>query len=512
MSLSLRALARALLLVPALALLGASAALAQGQPNREAPDVPAETEASDAAAAEGPHGGLSLDDERPLPDYDGRPDPGPTPGQKALWVPRVLLAPAYVVNEFVLRRPLEFIAIRAEQSHFGPKVANALTFGTGGRVGVIPTAFFDFGLRPSIGLSFWSNDLPTDNDRLRVHLATGGKDWWLASVTQRFSLTNRGSGNAAFRDTHLALRFRFHQRPDHLVNGPRPSGAALYHAYGRTDLSGGGGVEVRLGQLDGVRVDVDGARHRYFDGDGSVRRADREVTEGIFAAGSAISAAPLNDYRIVRTNVELQLDTRSEDATEAGDGARLVVGGGLSHGTYIESTHPGFASRTSLVRPDLDDEGFDFARTYARGGLFWDVNDLRRVLSLSTEVEMASALGDSVIPLDELPRLGGGEGLRSHYVGTFRGETTTVTTLQWSYPVWMQVDGFMYAAVGQAFGENFSGFDVGSFASGYGFGLRSSGDRDSAFEMHLALGTTPFDADSFGIDSVRFAVGASRGF
>jgi hypothetical protein len=43
---------------------------------------------------------------RELPDYDGRGGAPRTPGQKALWVPRILLSPLYFVSEFVIRRPL----------------------------------------------------------------------------------------------------------------------------------------------------------------------------------------------------------------------------------------------------------------------------------------------------------------------------------------------------------------------------------------------------------------------
>src|SRR6188474_2973506 len=43
---------------------------------------------------------------RPQPDYDGRGGRPETPARRALWVPRILLSPAYFVSEFLIRRPL----------------------------------------------------------------------------------------------------------------------------------------------------------------------------------------------------------------------------------------------------------------------------------------------------------------------------------------------------------------------------------------------------------------------
>ncbi|HYP90115.1 MAG TPA: hypothetical protein VEQ59_18220, partial [Polyangiaceae bacterium] len=43
---------------------------------------------------------------RAKPDYDGRGGTPQPPARKALWVPRVLLFPAYVVSEYLVRRPL----------------------------------------------------------------------------------------------------------------------------------------------------------------------------------------------------------------------------------------------------------------------------------------------------------------------------------------------------------------------------------------------------------------------
>src|SRR5690242_17423021 len=52
---------------------------------------------------------------RALPDYDGRGNPEAS-SSPALWVPRVLLSPAYLVSEYGIRRPLGFLISSAERA------------------------------------------------------------------------------------------------------------------------------------------------------------------------------------------------------------------------------------------------------------------------------------------------------------------------------------------------------------------------------------------------------------
>ena len=42
--------------------------------------------------------------------------------------------------------------------------------------------------------------------------------------------------------------------------------------------------------------------------------------------------------------------------------------------------------------------------------------------------------------------------------------------------------------------------------------LDASADRDSAFSLLVGAATSPFDADDYGIDSVRITIGSQRGF
>src|SRR3954470_396562 len=86
---------------------------------------------------------------RALPDYDGRGGPRQTPGQKALWVPRILLSPAYFVSEFLIRRPLGVAITAAERAQLPKALYDFFAFGPDHKAGIVPIGFIDFGFKPS---------------------------------------------------------------------------------------------------------------------------------------------------------------------------------------------------------------------------------------------------------------------------------------------------------------------------------------------------------------------------
>lgn len=467
---------------------------------------------------------IPMDERREVPDYDGREAAPPTAGERALWVPRVLLAPVWVVNEFVLRRPLEAIVLAAEQGEALEKIAYVLTFGTGGRVGLVPTALIDFGFRPSVGLYLWANDTPTEGDRLRVSGAYGGSDWWQFRLTERIAIGDAaGAGNQRFEYRHLMLEFAYEQRPDHLAYGlgalrdPEP----LAIAYEQKHLYGAGGLEWRFGELDGFELHIEGGRRRFENGDRRVERADIGLRE-VGNSGSTLelltrpdaTGTPLTtftDYRYVATTVRVSLDSRDNDVTTPGDGARIELGTRLSHGTFVRPTERRLAEASTLLDDELAGDRFVIARPYVHAGLFWDVNDYRRVLSLVQTLEWAETLSGRPVPWAELPSLGGGAPMRGFVPGRMRGRSTMTTTLAYQYPIWVSLDAFLFAGAGQAFGERFDGATPGGLAGNFGFGVRSATDRDAAFELLVGAGTTRLDSDRFGVESVRFLIGATRG-
>ncbi|MEM1417189.1 MAG: hypothetical protein AAGH15_19985, partial [Myxococcota bacterium] len=117
---------------------------------------------------------VGVDDRREVPDYDGRG--GPTRRvYHALWPVRILLFPAWVVTEFVLRRPLAYAVTGVERNDLITKANDALHFGPNDEFLLVPTFNFDFGLRGNIGAIFRYRDaLGIDGNKIGVSYTTAG--------------------------------------------------------------------------------------------------------------------------------------------------------------------------------------------------------------------------------------------------------------------------------------------------------------------------------------------------
>jgi AAA family ATP:ADP antiporter len=68
---------------------------------------------------------------RDLPDYDGRGGEPTTPEDVAVWVPRRALAPAYLVMEYGVRRPVGALITGAERAHLPEALYNFFIFRAG---------------------------------------------------------------------------------------------------------------------------------------------------------------------------------------------------------------------------------------------------------------------------------------------------------------------------------------------------------------------------------------------
>src|SRR5450432_332821 len=114
---------------------------------------------------------------RQIPNYDGRGSEPTTAGDAALWIPRALLLPPYIVSEYVIRRPLGALIAGAERAGVPQELYDLFTFGPDHKAGIVPVAFVEFGFRPSVGVySFW-DDAFVDGHDLRLTAATWGSDW-----------------------------------------------------------------------------------------------------------------------------------------------------------------------------------------------------------------------------------------------------------------------------------------------------------------------------------------------
>jgi hypothetical protein len=102
---------------------------------------------------------------RKAADYGGYKTAAPSPGSVVLWIPRLVLAPLYLVTEYVIRAPLSVVVPAAERADLPRVLEDFFLFGPNHKAGILPAGFLSFGLNPSVGVyGFWHDALAAGND------------------------------------------------------------------------------------------------------------------------------------------------------------------------------------------------------------------------------------------------------------------------------------------------------------------------------------------------------------
>lgn len=423
---------------------------------------------------------------RPLPDYDGRDVANPRQ-RRALWVPRVALAPLYGLWEYGFRTPVGKTVTAIEKGDIPKHTRTLLTMGSGGALLVYPTAMFDFGLRPSIGVSVNVDGPPGGVGRSRIAFAFGGKRWWLFTAKQRFFFSRRPFENRTWTASNASFGFHFEQRPDHVFRGIGSDHGPQTRFF-RERLGTEVGLELVFGTLDGLSTFVRAERNRF--GPGGIRR-NPSIEEEYDVADPRVAPGFETGYQAVTFGGRLALDSR-EQRPGNGTGARLEPS--------VEAV------------AELSSDGFAAIRAGVEAALFADLGGNRVVgVRLWTQIVEPLRSGKRV-PFTELVTLGGNEVMRGHFPGWTRDWSVGTATLQYTWPIWVYLDGLVFVETGGGFGRRFDSFDPDSLAMSWGIGVRSNRDRDAGFTALLAFGTTTFGAEDQGIDTVRLVVGTDRGF
>jgi hypothetical protein len=434
--------------------------------------------AADPAAA--PQAPSEESPPRTLPDYDGRPAPGPDAGDVLLWVPRVVLFPLYFVTEVLIREPLGFLIAGAERNGVPAALYEFFTFGEQHQAGIVPTAFVSFDFQPSVGLyAFWNDAFFKGHD-LRLRAGFGGRQWISAAVSERFYLD-------AERAHRLALEAALLQRPDYTYFGIGPDTRQSNLARYGQDL-----LEAR------VLYDQTGWRSNFLHAKVVLRSVDfrrggydgdptlvEQVARGTFAPPPRAASG----YEVLATELIAALDTR-EAPPASGSGLRVGAGGGYSL--------------------DLQERG-GFVRYGAGVGAFWDLNQRQRVLSLTATTRFVDPAGGGVIPFTELVSLGGTEPMRGLYPGRLYDRSSAVLDLSYRWPIWIWLDGSIHSEFGNVFGPRLDGFRAGRLRWSGALGVESKGTPDSQFQLLIGVGTETFESGG-KIDSLRIAAGATSGF
>jgi hypothetical protein len=313
---------------------------------------------------------------RPLPAYEGRPPPAPTPGEIALWVPRILFSPVYLTSEYLIRAPLGALISLAERSNIPQALYDFFAFGPDHKAGVAPIAFVDFGFNPSVGVyAFWDDAIFKGND-LRAHASVWSDDWLGGSLVERIRFHANDS---------LALKLLAVRRPDHVFYGVGPSALESARTRYAEDL-------IELGALASFGL----WRASHFEAGVGVRSAS--FRDGRYGAdpgiveSAAVGAFPLPDgfargYTAEVNDVLVALDSRRA-FPEEGSGVRLEVQG----------------EQGSDLRQSVGSGWLHYA---ASAGGFVDVGGHRRVVSLTATAMFSDPLGPRPVPFTELVSVGG---------------------------------------------------------------------------------------------------------
>jgi surface antigen Omp85-like protein len=471
---------------------------APGSVPAEQASAPAASEQAPALsrAAAGSSPARGPDDRRALPDYDGRPE-RTTLGDVALWVPRVVLFPLYVVSEYVVRRPLGWLATTAERERWPTLILNFFTFGDR-QGGIIPTGLIDTGMRASIGVyAFW-NDFAVAGNDLRLRATYGGAGYFQLRMADRFPL---GGGS-------FAATFAYDTRRDNVFRGIGRNLDVARSRYGST--SSRGDLSYRLPWVRSSYARLI-AELRETELDGDPRCCDDQPSVNDEVRLAAFGTPPGMDqvYDVAGQSAELVLDSRwprfpeglelgSDYVAPPGTGVRVALRGGA-----FEVLGQSLATDQALADA--------WVRYGITVGGSYDLTGEQRSVSAAVIVDFVEPIGAGDVPMTDLVSLGGERPLRGFLPNQFLDRSAAALRLEYRWPVAVWLDGSLLYEAGNVFGEGLAGFDVAQFRSSYGIGLTAVGAQDHPFQALIAIGTKPYE-DGARVDSFRFVFGTTAGF
>ena len=419
---------------------------------------------------------------RTPPNFDGRGGAPQSPSRKALWLPRVLLAPAYFVAEYVIRRPLGFAVSSAERAKLPEVLYNFLMVGPT-NVGVVPFFLVDFGFEPSVGLYAYWDDAGFKGHQLRLRGSTWGPHWLSGTLTERFhpapSLELSLTGTATRRPDYAFYGIGPKARESSLVRYGANSVNASFES--RYDFAGRSFIELGAGYRGVTFKDTD------YD--------DASLVDAVRAGRLPEPAGLTEGYRAGIARARVALDSRGRARTNTGTRIELAAEGGASQN---------FASSPSGATPG-------WQRYRATWGGFFGLKRGGRLVSLDVSAQLAEPLGSRYVPFTELATLGGSVYLSGFRTGRLRDRSSVAVSARYSWPIWMWLRGSLQGGVGNVFGARFDGFDPRLFRGSLAMGLEGNTSQDSVLEALVGVGTETF-ASGAALNSARVIVGARRGF
>lgn len=445
------------------------------------------------------------DKERDAPDYDGRGDEPVTAGDVFIWIPRAVFSPVYLVTEYLIRWPVGKLTAWLDVNDIPDLVSDFFTFGPGGKSGLVPSGLIDFGFRPSIGLYFFSNDTLWNGSAVRTHLAFGGVDWYRATATLRHQISQESAKRHA---SMVQIKGTYSHRPDWKFFGVGANTFSDEEARFTAQLIDGElSYDGGFWRSSHIRLDA-GVRDAQFKdkaccGDLSVGEA---VAMGFYQTPTLFD----DGYLVLYSGLNGILDSRERPNAYEGAGSDFVTPSATGIKLGARAT---FVSglRDSPVPGQADGEPIGYAKYGGTLGAFVDIYN-QRTLGLQLIIDFVDPLSDDgQIPFFDLVSLGGSRPMRGFLERRLLGRSSAVAELEYSWPIWVWLDGSLNYSLGNVFGERLKDFDTALLRQSFGLGFRANSARDHTFEFLLAFGTETFDQGG-KLDSVRFVFGSTAGF
>jgi hypothetical protein len=424
---------------------------------------------------------------RPLPDYDGRGGAPKTPGQKALIVPRVLLFPAYVVSEYLVRRPLGAAITYVERAGWPGAIYDFLALGESHPIGAMPFVLVDFGFQPSVGIYAYWDDAGIPGHQLRLRGSTWGRSWLSGTATERFFVG---------QPLELSWTGTLTRRPDYAFHGIGPDAresAKVRYAGDSAFLRFESRYTFKRRNFVETGVGYRGASYGHTDWDEDDRgQPDFQPSLDEAVASGELPEPPgfRDGFRAPFAGVRVLLDSRG--ASRERDGVRLDV-------SAEQSVDLANSPASGWIR---------------YGGTLWgfvDLNQGGRTVSLALTAILVDPRGDRPVPFTQLASPTGGRIMAGFRSGRLYDRSAAVAMLRYSWPIWLALSGTLQAGVGNVFGEHFEGFRLDRARLSSAFGLETQGSRDSVFHALVGFGTETFDSGG-QLDSIRLLVGVRNGF
>jgi len=416
---------------------------------------------------------------RPVPDYDGRGNPDADSGSWPLWIPRILLSPVYVAHEYLLRRPLGAFVTKAERDHWADSVEEIFTFGPKGNNVIYPTALFDFGLLPSVGVYYAGEDFLAADNTLRVHAATWGRPWISATIADHYAFDSSNT---------IQARFDFRRAEDNIFFGIGPDVRSNTESrFGLEKAEASLSYHMKIPGRES-RLQVWGGVHRLTPVEGTCC-ANPSVGELVEMGQLARPPGFGETYTAAFGALDVLIDSRAPKPAP-GSGAFLHA--------WAEPSKEIPGDRAWIQYGSVVGESLDLTGN-------------QRVIKMQVAVDFLDQLaGMRAIPFTEYPILDG-DLMPGFVPGWLRGQSTAAAQLGYTWPVWIGFDGQTRVTLGNAYGPHLDGLMPGKFRWSWDIGLTTNARRDQGFELLFGLGSETFDQGA-GITSVRVSIGSRQGF